>query len=113
MYFVRPAYPYLCLWPESVQSIYGSADALPRFSANYEKRCLSLGREELRFEERPLPLAAIYILGERRRDPAPVMQEISLQRAFLSLVGNTFATNVLDSALRAKEFASLSLWSRA
>ncbi|MFZ0084005.1 MAG: hypothetical protein WAK78_01845 [Candidatus Acidiferrales bacterium] len=109
VYFVRPAYPYLCLWPESVQSIYGSADALPRFSANYEKRCLSLGREELRFEERSLPLAAIYILGERRGDPAPIMQEISLQRAFLSLVGNTFATNVLDSALRAKEFASLSL----
>ncbi len=41
-FFVHPAYPYLCLWPESVESIYGSADALPRFSANYDKRCLSL-----------------------------------------------------------------------
>ena len=73
-FYVHPAYPYLCLWPESVQTIYGSADALPQLSANYEKRCLSLGKQELPFEERPLPLAAIYILGERRGDPAPVVQ---------------------------------------
>ena len=28
-FFVHPAYPYLCLWPESVESLYGSAEALP------------------------------------------------------------------------------------
>ena len=96
-FFVHPGYPYLCLWPESVESIYGSAEALPRFSANYEKRRLSLGKQELRFAERALPLGAIYILGERRGDPAPLVQEIAPQEAFLSLVANTFATNILDS----------------
>jgi hypothetical protein len=106
-FFVHPAYPYLCLWPESVESIYGSAEALPRFSANYEKRCLSLGKQELRFEERTLRLAAIYILGERRGDPAPLVQEIAPQEAFLALVANTFATNILDSGMRAKEFETL------
>jgi hypothetical protein len=106
-FFVHPAYPYLCLWPESVQSIYGAADALPRFSANYEKRCLSLGKKELRFAERALPLAAIYILGARRGDPAPLMQAIAPQEAFLSLVANTFATNILDRVMRAKEFETL------
>jgi hypothetical protein len=106
-FFVHPAYPYLCLWPESVESLYGSAEALPQFSANYEKRCLSLPKQDLRFAERPLPLAAIYILGERRGDPAPVIEELEAQKAFLAVVANTFATNTLDSAMRAKEFAAL------
>ena len=106
-FFVHPAYPYLCLWPESVESLYGSAEALPQFSANYEKRCLSLGKQELRFAEQELPLAAIYILGERRGDYAPVVEEIAPQRAFLALVANTFATNTLDSNMRAKEFEIL------
>jgi len=106
-FFVHPACPYLCLWPESVQSIYGSAEVLPRFIASNEKRRLSLGKQKLRFQERPLPLVAIYILGERCGDPAPLLQEITPQEAFLSLVANTFATNILDSGMRAKEFESL------
>jgi hypothetical protein len=106
-FYVHPAYPYLSLWPESVQSIYGSADALPRFSANYDKRCLSLGKQKLRFQEHPLPLAAIYILGERRGDPAPAIEEVRPQQAFLSLVANTFGTNVVDGSMRAKEFETL------
>jgi len=106
-FFVHPAYPYLCLWPESVESLYGSAEALPQFSANYEKRCLSLGKQELRFAEQALPLAAIYILGERRGDPAPLVEELTPQRAFLALIANTFATNTLDSSMRAKEFEIL------
>ena len=106
-FFVHPAYPYLCLWPESVESLYGSADALPPFSVNYEKRCLLLEKQELKFEERSLPLAAIYILGERRDEPAPVVEDMPAQKAFLTLVANTFATNVLDGALRAREFEVL------
>jgi hypothetical protein len=106
-FFVHPAYPYLCLWPESVESLYGSPDALPKFSANYEKRFLSLGRQELRFAARALPLAAIYILGDRRGDPAPLVEELAPQKAFLALVANTFATNTLDNGMRAKEFEIL------
>ena len=106
-FYVHPAYPYLCLWPESVQSIYGSAEALPRFSRNYEKRCLSLGRQKLQFESRSLPLKAIYVLGERRFDPAPAIESMSAQKSLLALVANTFATNVLDPAMRGEEFAAL------
>lgn len=29
-FFVHPACPYLCLWPESVESLYGSSEALRR-----------------------------------------------------------------------------------
>jgi hypothetical protein len=106
-FYVHPAYPYLCLWPESVEMIYGSADALPRFSRNYEKRCLSLKSRALKFEARALPLKAIYILGERRSHLAPKIEAISAQRSILALVANTFATNVLETEMRAKEFSTL------
>jgi len=107
VFYVHPAYPYVCLWPESVESIYGSADALPRFSPSYDKRCLSLARQGLRFETRTLPLKAIYILSERRPDPAPVIEPLAAQSAILALVANTFATNVLDRTMRAEEFKTL------
>ena len=107
-FLVHPAYPYLSLWPQSVESLYGSAEALPRFSVNYEKRCLSLPQQELKFEERVLPLAAIYILGDRRGDPAPLVEELTPRKAFFSLVANTFATNTIDSGMRASEFEILS-----
>jgi hypothetical protein len=104
---VHPAYPYLCLWPESVEALYGSAEALPRFSGAYEKRCLSLEKRKLGFESRQLPLHSIYIFGERRAEQAPAINPMPAQQAFLALVANTFATNALDPALRANEFSTL------
>lgn len=106
-FYVYSAYPYLCLWPESVASIYGSADALPQLSVNYDKRCLSLGKQQLPFAERPLQLAAVYILGERRGDPAPTIEDLAPRQAFLSLLANTFGANVVDGSMRAKEFETL------
>jgi hypothetical protein len=104
---VLPAYPHVSLWPESVKLLYGSSDALPRFTLNWEKRCLGLEKEGLRFEERTLPLRAIYILGDRTTEPAPYVEEISAQTALMALVANTFATNILDPEMRAKEFEFL------
>jgi hypothetical protein len=104
---VHPAYPYLCLWPESVEALFGSTEALPRFSGAYEKRCLSLEKRKLGFESRQLPLRAIYVFGERRSQRAPAITEMSAQNGFLALVANTFATNALDPGLRANEFSTL------
>jgi hypothetical protein len=104
---VHPAYPYLCLWPEAVEALFGSADALPRFSGAYEKRCLSLEKRNLKFESRQLPLRAIYVFGERRAERAPAITAMPAQSGFLALVANTFATNALDATLRANEFETL------
>jgi hypothetical protein len=90
-----------------VESLYGSADALPRFAAGYDKRCLSIAGQSLRFADRPLPLACVYILGERGIDPAPFIEAMPRQEALMTLVANTYATNMLDSAMRAREFESL------
>jgi hypothetical protein len=104
---VMPAYPHISLWPDSVKLLFGSGDALPRFTPNWEKRCLALKNEGLRFEERALPLCAIYILGDRMVDPAPYVEIVSGQTGFMALVGNTYATNVLNLEMRAKEFEFL------
>lgn len=107
LFRVIPAYPHLCLWADSVEMLYGSSDALPRFSEGWEKRRLSLGEQGTRYEDRPLPLVAVYLLGERRSDPAPYVEAIRPQTALLALVADTFATKILTRELRAHEFGVL------
>ncbi len=106
-FYIQPAYPHLSLWPESVKMLYGTAEALPRFSPGWEKRRLALGDEGARFENRALPLGAVYLLGERRADPAPYVEPLPPQAALLSLVTDTYANKILDRELRAQEFAVL------
>jgi hypothetical protein len=105
---VMPGYPYLCLWPEAVQILGQSPEALPRIVPEVEKRRFSLVEGEARFEQRPLPLAAIYFLDERRPDPAPYVEPLRPQAALLSLVADTYANRILDRGLRAEEFDVLS-----
>jgi len=104
---VLPAYPHLCLWPDSVHMLYGSREALPRIIPDWEKRRLMLGSQETRFESRSLPLGAVYILGERRPDAAPLVEAVRPQAALLSLVADTYANKILDREMRAREFELL------
>lgn len=106
-FHVMPAYPHLSLWPDSVEMLYGSSEALPRFIPHWDKRRLGLGNHGTKFESRPLPLGAIYILGERRPDPAPYLERMRPQSALLSLVANTYANKILDREMRACEFTVL------
>jgi hypothetical protein len=106
-FYVLPAYPHLCLWPESVQMLYGSPEALPRFTHDWEKRRLPLGEDGARFEDRTLLLEAVYLLGTRRAQAAPLIDAIPSAEALLALVANTYATNLIDRVMRADEFALL------
>jgi len=106
-FHIMPAYPHLCLWPDSVKMLYGSSEALPRFIPEWDKRRLDLGEQGTRFESRPLPLGAIYIFGERGPDPAPSVEVVRQQDALLSLVASTYANTILGRELRAREFAVL------
>jgi hypothetical protein len=107
-FFVLPAYPYLSLWPESVELLYGADKKLPSFSPNYDKRQLQLKENHLRFEETPMPLGAIYLLGQRVADPAaPLVETLPPQEVLVALVANSYATNLLDKKMRAREFELL------
>jgi hypothetical protein len=107
VFHVMPAYPHLCLWPESVKMLYESPEALPRLIPDWDKRRLDLGEQGTRFESRSLPLGAIYVLGDRRPDPAPYVESIRPQSALLALVADTYANKILDREMRAREFAVL------
>ena len=104
---VMPAYPHLCLWPESVRMLYDSPEALPRLLPDWDKRRLALGEQGTRFESRCLPLGAIYLLSERRPNPAPYVESMRPQNALLALVADTYANKILDREMRAREFAVL------
>lgn len=106
-FHVLPAWPHLSLWPDSVDAIFGSPDAAPRFSATYEKRRLPLGNPSLPFETRALPLSSIFLLGSRSADPPPRAELLSPREALLALVANSYASNALESEARAKELAIL------
>jgi hypothetical protein len=108
-FYVYPAYPYLCLWPDSVTMVYGADKKLPSFSPNWNKRLLSLAGNDLRFEAQALPLGAIFVLGERGSVPdAPFLEPLTLREGLLALVANSYATNLLDKDMRACEFEFLS-----
>lgn len=105
---VAPAYPYMALWPDSADILYGVSEQFTRISPDWEKRRIPLGSRTTKFEERSLLLGAIYILGRRRSGPTPFVRPISEQAALLALVANSYATNILDAEMRAQEFKVLS-----
>jgi hypothetical protein len=103
-----PAYGSLYLWPDSVKALYGSEEALPRLLPGWDKRHLALEQEGYRFQSEPLPLAAIYLLGERSGDPgAPFVESVAGQTSLISLVANTYANRALDTSMRVQEFEFL------
>jgi hypothetical protein len=105
-FYVMPAYPYLSLWPDSVKLLYGPDKSLPTFSANWDKRVLSLAEDRLSFQKKPLPLGAIFILGERSSEAsAPFLEVPSAQDCLMALVANSYATGMLDTEMRSREFA--------
>ena len=107
-FWAAPAYPHVWLWPESVELLYGSAEAVPPLIPGWEKRRMTLGNGRLGFEENALPLRAIYILDDGPSEPSPCVQQVRPQDAFFSLIANSYATNMLDREMRANEFKTLS-----
>jgi hypothetical protein len=108
-FLVPPGYPRVNLWPDSVRALYGSEKALPRITPTWDKRYVTLGENGLGFAARPLPLGAIYLLGEREEAlPAPVVEEVTGADALTRLVANTYVNYLLDRDMRSQEFDVLS-----
>jgi hypothetical protein len=107
-FLAQPGPPRLLLWPESAEALWGDPEALPRIVPSWEKRHLDLRESDHTFCSQPTPLRAIYLLGDRQ--PAmevPRVESISGTAALVRLVANTYANYLLDSQMRAAEFAVL------
>jgi hypothetical protein len=103
-----PGYPRVCLWPDSVSKLLGSAQALPQLTPVWEKRYLSLDGVLANFASQPLPLALIYLFSPRSDAPsAPLIEEVRPRIALLELVQNTYMNWLLDRKQRAVEFDTL------
>ena len=106
---IEPGYPRICLWPETVQNLLGSADALPPLTPNWEKRFLPLDGESANFQLQRCPLRLIYLLAPRVNDSgAPRVEGIGSRQAVIELVQNTYMNWFLDRHQRAAEFHFLS-----
>lgn len=102
---VLSGYPRVCLWPNSVEMLVGTSDALPRLTPGWEKRYLSLDGGTARFEQGENRLLAIYFLMPRTSDEkAPRVHEMSAREGVLELVQNTYMNAVLTRKQRAAEF---------
>ena len=107
VFLVQPGYPRLCLRPDATSSLYGSANALPRITPNWDKCRLDLNGNGHRFHSGPCPLAAIYLLGKRREEASGGIEAIPRGNAVIDLVANTHVNYLLDPAQRAAEFGLL------
>ena len=104
--YLQPAYPQLRLWPDSVEMLYGSQDALPPLTPTWTKRALDLGARGYSFQREPLPLAAIYVLGERS-DSGPRIDALGGHSAIKALLAHSYVGYLLDRTMREQEFESL------
>jgi hypothetical protein len=108
-FLVQPGYPRVNLWPESVQALFGSADALPKITPTWGKMYLPLDQNGHRFQESPLPLGGIYVLAEREPGLAvPTITAFTASEALMTLVGNSYVSYVLNADMRSREFELLS-----
>ena len=105
---VQPGAPRIRLWPDSVRALYGGDDALPRLTPTWDKRFLDAAGDGHRFQDRPLPLAAVYILGERVRPRRrPRVEALSPAAGLIALTANTHASHLADARMLAGEFRRL------
>ena len=104
-FVVEPAFPRVRLWPQSARSLFGSWDALPRVTPNWDKCQLDLEKHGFAFQSKPLPLAAIYFLDERSAgNGIPRIEPVSAAEALIALVADSHATEFVDPPQRAAEF---------
>jgi hypothetical protein len=107
-FYAVPGYPRVCLWPESVASLFGAPDALPQLTPVWEKRYLPLDGVQAHFASHELPLDLIYLFAPRSRAAnTPRIEELRPRPALLELVQNTYMNWLLDREQRAVEFDTL------
>lgn len=104
-FYATPAYPYLSLWPTSVEALFGSADKLPVFSPGFEKRRFSVDDGVHRFQQEAVPIGAIFILRERTSGPdVPRIDDLPMKEGLIALVANSYAARTLGQTEKAHEF---------
>jgi hypothetical protein len=102
-----PGVPRLSVWKDASTAVFGSCVTVPPVSAVYEKGVLDLPAAGLLFQDVPVPIETIFVLGERSSG-ATRMVDLAGHAAAMALVANTYGIYLLDRELRRAEFDVLS-----
>jgi hypothetical protein len=108
---IKPSYPHIRLWPDSVSILFGTEDALPKLVPScdwWDKRFLDLERDGFYFHDEALPVRFTYILEPRSQNVQIARADLlpSIE-AFPRLVANTSVNYALSSDMRRREFHAL------
>jgi hypothetical protein len=108
---IKPSYPHIRLWPDSVSILFGTEDALPKLVPScdwWDKRFLDLERDGFYFHDEALPVRFTYILEPRSQNVQIARADVipSIE-AFPRLVANTSVNYALSSDMRRREFYTL------
>jgi hypothetical protein len=96
-----PAYPGIRLWPQSVELLFGSADALPRITPSWEKRIFD-ARD--RFASTPLRVGAIVFPEAAVGEEASRMYGVARSDSAVCLLGHSYHAEQCDAAALRREF---------
>ena len=95
---VHPSYPRVRLWNDSVERLFGSAEALPLLTPTWDKRYLDVHELGL-FEDRPLPLSAVFVLDDRvTSEEAPRVHALSRREAFAAVLAHLHTVWMLPAS---------------
>jgi hypothetical protein len=106
------AYPYgnmLRLWPASAALLYGDPERLPRITASWDKRGLTLGRYRGAVPAgAPVPVRTLIFLSRSAYvDAGCEARPVNGSDAILRLIANSAAGHLLDAPARAQEFRAV------
>lgn len=94
-----PGYAGIRLWPEAVELLMHSRDALPGISPTWDKRILEVDGSQC--ASVPLPLSEVVFLEDRDASLTPA-------EGAMRLVANSYRSEMLDAEMRRREFAIFS-----
>ncbi len=106
-FIVQSGYSKIRLRPVAAEFLTDNPDELPIVYSHRDSRYVSLD-ETNNFRPQPLPLSAIYVLGEVSDEyKIPFIEPINVQDKLVALLVNTYGSYVVMKDLRAKEFKVL------
>ncbi|NJM23487.1 MAG: hypothetical protein HC907_35075 [Richelia sp. SM1_7_0] len=111
-FFVQPGYPRLRLWKSAVNAVYGSEEGLTRVFSQTDKHFVELNQNNTSawsFHNQPLPLTAIYVLGERQQSlVASSIETIIPQLGLMQLITHRYPQSLkLQQDMQRREFVEL------
>jgi hypothetical protein len=105
---VLPSYPRICLWPDSVNMLFRSPEALPLIVSGWNKRFLPLDGTQAKFSAESVPLGTVYLFSSRCQEGrAPRIETISRKDALLQMTQNTYMNYLLGKEQRGAEFDAI------